>query len=281
MQEASRFLVLVSLVLASETNLIAAPPAARSAVRRTEAWQTHETANFVIWHASNLDGATLGQQLESHRDRLGLQWLGASHQDTWECKCQVVFHSLERTYVQHVGPGSESTAGSSLVDRQSGKISLRRIDVRTDRAGWLGGTICHELTHVILADRFAGDALPRWADEGMAILADTAAKQAAHSENLENSLVARNCFRLVELMQLGDYPAAERWGTFYGQSASLVRFLVDRESPETFVKFVEASNTQSLDAALRECYGISGVAQLEHLWRRHVGSAVATRVATN
>ena len=226
MQDAVRFFVLLGLVLSSVNNLAAAPASARAATAsKAQSWQTFETDNFVIWHASTLDGQMLGQQLESHRDRLAQKWLGESHQDTWATKCQVVFHSHERSYVQHVGQGSEATSGSSLVDRNARKISLRRIDVRTDRAGWLGGTICHELTHVILSDRFDNDTLPRWADEGMAILADTEAKQAAHGESLENALVTRSSFRLVELMQLGDYPAADRWGTFYGQSALLVRYL--------------------------------------------------------
>src|SRR5262249_15477829 len=153
-------------------------------------------------------------------ERLGRKWLG-ERSAVWSPKCQVVFHTHGQSYVRHVGPGSEATSGSSLMDRKAGRVSVRRVDLRTDREGWLGGTLAHELTHVILADRFASDELPRWADEGMAILAENSAKQLRHWQDLEYALVSRGEFRLAEFLQLGEYPPAQRWGAFYGQSASL------------------------------------------------------------
>ena len=46
----------------------------------------------------------------------------------------------------------------------------------------------HELTHLILADRFSPRQVPRWSDEGMAVLADPAEKQRLHLRDLRQAL---------------------------------------------------------------------------------------------
>lgn len=76
-----------------------------------------------------------------------------------------------------VGPGSEHTVGSSLVTVDKAKIASRRIDLLGDQTEFLTAALPHELTHVILRDRLMSTPPPRWADEGMAVLADTEAKQ--------------------------------------------------------------------------------------------------------
>ena len=73
----------------------------------------------------------------------------------------------------------------------------------------------------MVAERFVERQIPRWADEGMAVLADTQGKQDLHHADLRLARANRTTFRLVELMQLENYPDATRQATFYGQSASL------------------------------------------------------------
>ena len=68
-------------------------------------------------------------------------------------------------------------------------------------------------------------------------------------------------------MTLEDYPAAHRWGTFYGQSASVVDYLVNQKSPADFIQFVELALEQGYDVSLRQVYGIAGIAQLEQDWQ--------------
>ncbi len=76
---------------------------------------------------------------------------------------------------------------------------------------------------------------------------------------------------MVELLTLEDYPAAQRWGTFYGQSASIVEFLVAQKSPADFVKFVRLSLERGYDKSLREVYEIDGIADLDRRWTAHTG----------
>lgn len=53
---------------------------------------------------------------------------------------------------------------------------------------------------------------------------------------------------------------------FYGQSVSLVAFLVDSKTPVDFTRFVTVALEHGEEAALQEVYGIAGAEQLERHW---------------
>ena len=188
----------------------------------------------------------------------------------WNPKCQIVVHGRLEGYIKEVGPGGRQTTGSSLIDFDKDAVVLRRIDVRGDRADWFVEALAHELTHVVLADRFAHVAIPHWADEGMAIQADTAKKHQLHGHDLSSAVAGGREFRLAELLTMENYPAPSRMGTFYGQSASLVDFLTTIGSREQLVNFVDLATSRGYDVALREVYTIAGVGAFESQWRRHL-----------
>ncbi len=183
-----------------------------------------------------------------------------------------MLHPNDASYLKEVGAGAVSTVASSLVDQLRGRIRIRRIDVRAVDSDWLAAALPHEMTHVVLADRFVGRTLPRWIDEGAAILADPEEKRLRHKEEMWGALSNRSAFRVVELLTLEDYPAAHRWGTFYGQSASVVEYLVAQKSPADFVRFVDLALEKGYDASLRQVYGIAGIAELEQHWNAHAPS---------
>jgi hypothetical protein len=160
--------------------------------------------------------------------------------------------------------------GSSLVKEVGGRIIARRIDLLEESTDYLSAALPHELTHVILKDRFASKTLPRWADEGMAILADTEAKQKRHDSDLQTALRNQTTFRAAELLLMEDYPSASRFGTFYGQSASLTQFLVARRGAPEFVDFIDCAQKRGFDTAVRECYGFVNLGDLDHQWRESV-----------
>ncbi|MEX2113843.1 MAG: hypothetical protein WD845_11695 [Pirellulales bacterium] len=176
----------------------------------------------------------------------------------------MVIHPTAASYLAEVGSAGRSTVASALVQREAGRIALRRIDVRDTSHGAFG----HELAHVVLADRFTREPLPRWVDEGIAILADSADKQRRHARDFAEALSNRAEFRLVELVAMEDYPPAGRWGAFYGQSASLVSFLVQQAGEQQFLDFVAAALESGYQQGLRETYDMS-IAQLERRWRTH------------
>lgn len=237
---------------------------------RQGTWFVVETANFQVCCNESIEPAThLARHAEMLRAALRLKWLGEESGDAWNPRCQIVLYSNKRRYEAAVGRGSERTVGSSLVKIDNGRITKRRIDLLGGQTEYLSAALPHELTHVVLRDQFVYVPLPRWADEGIAILADPQAKQARHFKDLKESLKRSNTFHAASLLALDEYPRADRIGAFYGQSASLAQYLVTKESPQRFVEFVERASSVGFDEALRQCYGIAGMGELDRLWRGH------------
>lgn len=253
-------------------------PAAAENSPRTEKcccigkWFVCETENFQACSLqSQATARLLAETAETLRGQLEEKWLGDGSPKSWGPKCQIVLHPNLESYVGACGPGSEHTVGSSSIKTEDNHVAGRRIDLLGgDRTDFLTASLPHELTHVILRDRFTSHMMPRWADEGAAILADTDAKQGRHFHDLELALRQHTTFDAARLLSMDDYPRPEQVGVFYGESASLAEFLVSRGRPATFVDFIELASAKGYDAALRQCYSISSVNELEHLWRQQV-----------
>jgi hypothetical protein len=229
--------------------------------------QWHATSrNFAVrnYHASH-DARQVAAHCERWRSKLQKYWI-AGEQDNWTVKCEVVAHSSSGTYLAAVGAGAGQTFGSSLIKFNAEKqVARRLIDFRGDSPYGLAA-MPHEMTHVVIADLLGGRQPPRWADEGMAILADTHDKQMLHERDLTQGLATRSAFRLAELMAIDAYPHPSRIPAFYGQSASVTACLAKRDDPARFVEFLRRSLDDGYDKALRDVYHLDNVAELEQLW---------------
>lgn len=249
----------------------------RCAIRRAP--RMVETQNFRCYGFS--EAAAAGEwanEFERLRRALYRKWLDREPLD-WSPKCEIALHATLGGYLQAVGSGQASTIGATTLKGADGKIVSRRIDIRADRAGWLSGALAHELTHVILADEFAMTELPPWADEGMAVLADPTAKQALHLRDFDESRRRGSNRRLAEFLVEGSFPRPEQIPVFYGQSFSLVKYLAGRKTPAEFVRFLHRARQDGYDAALRDCYGLMGVADLERQWLRSQSASKPPRNA--
>jgi len=245
------------------------PAAEKAQPHSTGSARICDTANFrVESHSLRCDARTVADRCESLRKHLQLKWLGAESSETWSARCIVVVHARRETYQAAIGRGGEQTFGSSIVKFQGDRPSDRRIDLLVDRAGTLSA-LGHELTHMVIADAFPGSQPPAWANEGAAVLADSVAKQQLHKRDLDQSFRSRTFFHCAELMQMADYPSADRVPAFYGQSASLASFLVTIGGSEKFVPFLKQASDHGYDHALQESYGIRGMAELQHRWNGH------------
>src|SRR5262249_61358926 len=111
--------------------------------------------------------------------------------------------------------------------------------------------------------------VPRWCDEGIAVLSEPSEKIEAHRRNLHNFHKDNQLFGLKELMELKDYPPARRIGAFYAQSVVLTEFLTQQKGPRTLTEFVKDGIRQGYDAALQRHYGMT-FTQLEQLWQQQV-----------
>lgn len=261
-----------ALCLAGSGRVIAAPAAAK----RTPSGII-ETVNFrVVGISTRTDAARIGEALEARRRQLCATWLGREL-SAWSPKCHVVVHASAAGYARAVGPQAFATFGASSIDFLAGKVTRRRIDVRADRPGWFAAVVPHELTHLIIADQFPDGGMPHWADEGMAVLADTPLKQSLHQRDFERGRSSGNISKLGRFMSQTSYPSADQVPVYYGQSAALVKFLVERQSPADFVRFLRRGADVGYDAAVADVYGLAGLAELERAWNESLKATRDTR----
>lgn len=208
-------------------------------------------------------------QCEQVRTELRRLWLGVVERVDWQPRCEIILHPTRTHYSQAVGRHSGQTSGSSLIRFEQNRISGRRVDLLVDQTGHLTA-LAHELSHVVLADRFEGSLPPRWLDEGIATMADSIAKRTLHHRDCDHAVRSGTALPLAELLRLEQFATVEEIAAFYGQSLSLIHFLVEQKEPEIIVKFVETAVVRGYDCALQEHYDMESVAELERNWLAYV-----------
>ncbi len=238
------------------------------AVEEDSTSTTFSKSNF--FQVQSFDGGPSSQSVLELCDSLRIElvrvWNGKSGPTTWEPRCEVILHRSREGYSKAVGPGSDSTNGSSFVQLKSGVISNRRIDLIVDQQGALT-SLPHELTHVVLADCFDGRQPPLWLDEGVAMLADTHEKQMLHERDCMDALSFKNALPIGALVRLEQFASSGQVAPFYGQSLSLVRMLAQQKKPETLIEFAKDSMDRGIEVALNRHYQIDGISELEKQWK--------------
>lgn len=200
-------------------------------------------------------------------------WLTTDAEDVWRPRCEIVLHSTRAGYLHAVGRGAGQTSGSSLIRFEQGRMLARRIDLVVDKRGNLPA-LPHELTHVVLADRFAGRQPPRWLDEGIATMADSIEKQMLHRRDCQSALRGGTALRVNDILNLEQFTSSRQVAAFYGQSLSLVYFLTEQNEPQRIIDFAEAAMEQGYDRALKSYYDIEGVGSLERKWRKYASTSI-------
>jgi hypothetical protein len=246
-------------------------PSLKKANRESKPTEASSDHFYVQASAGGPSAESMLKLCESLRNELQQTWGGKEPPQSWQPKCQVVVHATRAEYLKIVGPGGSQTTGSSLIEVESGKVTSRRIDLLLEPQG-IVSALPHELTHVILADRFNGRQPPRWLDEGIAMLADTREKQLLHERDCRDAIASNQAIPLGELLRLSEFTSAAQVPAFYGQSLSLVHMLATKDKPEKLIDFALDAIDQGYDQALQNHYGIEGANKLERQWRRHAAS---------
>lgn len=234
-------------------------------------WLVIETSNFRVYsRLAEPEAVELAGLCESHRTELQGVWLESSKVSAWAPKCGVYLHPSSSDYNRALGHVGDRSVGSTRLNYDHGRPTERRIDLRADAADWSIGALPHELTHVVLGDVFGGISIPRWADEGMAMLAESSAKKRLRMASLKHSTASRVGFSMSSLLAVQGLPEPHLRDPFYGQSAALVSLLVAERGSKHFIEFVRKSQTSGQTDALHEVYGFATSDDLQHLWDRSV-----------
>jgi hypothetical protein len=251
-------------------------PAAPAQAAQSGRWQVHETANFRIMHADAALAERVAETAERTREAQTKRWSGAAPREPWSPKCDVYLYPSARIFSTVTGQ-PEDSPGFSTMGMNAGRITARRVNLRADHPNLVGAILPHEVTHVVLADFFTERQVPRWADEGMAVLAEPPGEQRHRAADLNEPLTSGRVFRMGDLMVM-DYPSAEHWALYYAQSVSLTRFLVERGTPAQFIEFVRGCQRRNHEDELRRVYQIDGYAELQRLWIEYARTTLADNV---
>jgi hypothetical protein len=149
----------------------------------------------------------------------------------------------------------------------SGRNTIALKSRRLARRGGsnLRKTVRHELTHIVLGSNYMMDFLPRWFNEGVAMVE-------------ADEPTFRGDFNLAAAVLLGTFvPLSSLDGEFrtarndiasvcYGQSRSLVNFIIDQHGEPAVMKLLAHTNTDSAADPFRSVLGLSA-AHIYHRWR--------------
>ena len=250
--------------------------AAATTPRANVKWHEIDTAHFRIltWQdlTASSDDLRLETTCEGALTRLSTYWFGRS--EPLDQKCDIVLYPSDESYCRAIGGHAVNTVGSVVIGRNRQRPFFR-IELRASRSDWETAGLPHELTHVLFAQRFAGCKLPAWVNEGTALLADPASKQALHLRDYCRARANGAALPLTELMSLSDYPNHREWPVFYGQSLSLIKCLVERKSPQALVEFIDKSLERGYATGLREVYNINGMDELQQILSQYVAQSDA------
>jgi hypothetical protein len=242
-----------------------APVAVRHQDRGSDGWARAESTNFRLMHNHPRPFAEqIVRSAEQARTAAVTKWGGASRGD-WKPVCEMYLYASAADYAKATGKPADSP-GHATYKAQNGSIVGRRLDLRADDPNLVACVVPHETTHLVLGDLFAGSPLPRWADEGMAVLSEPQSRLDRFARTLNSN---RRQGRLVPLDRLfgkDDYPEAALITVFYVESVSVVDFLVTEKGPQEFVQFVHDVAKTGLEAALQKHYDCRGVAMLQERW---------------
>ncbi len=253
------------------------PAGAQSSSGPGSAWQTHETANFRIFHRDARLAESAGNIAEAVRLAQAKRLGSPAAAKLWAPACEIYLYPDGKALAAATQQ-PENSLGFSTMSVTGAQVVARRVNLRADHPQLLAAILPHEVTHVVLADIFTVKQIPRWADEGLAVLAEPRSEQQLRWAELGEPLETGRLFELSKLMGM-DYPDPKDWSLYYAQSVSLTRFLVEQDSPERFIRFVLDCHEKGTEAALQDSYQIKGFADLQARWAAYARQQVATLTA--
>jgi hypothetical protein len=231
-------------------------------------WRVAETANFRLLHQHSRTLAEAVLRTAEHARTAQLRkWFDESGKN-WEPKCRIFLYSSGEAYGEATGAPVTPGGGHTDIRAEEGRVLSRCIHVHGTRTFLLKGVVPHEVTHAVLAGRLSSGRVPRWADEGMAILAEAQPHIDIHLRYLPRWRADDALYSMRTLVEMRDYPEPHALGVFYAQSVSLVDFLTRQKGAERFAAFVRDGECDGYAASLRKHYGWS-FAELDRHWRRH------------
>jgi hypothetical protein len=170
------------------------------------------------------------------------------------------------TFAPAGAPYPEYAAGVAY--SEIGLVLLTLVPVHPNSNHDLGEIFRHELAHVALEDAVGKNRVPRWFNEGFAVLASGETSLV----RLQTLWTATLADKLLTLQQMDrSFPRDETDASIaYAQAVDIVRYLVRQQDYHRFRGLIaRMRDDQPLDAAILDSYGID-LPTLEYEWKKDV-----------
>jgi len=257
-----------SLANRNQPLVSARPPVANVVVEHRNThlhgeWKEACTDHFRVFHKDSRELAgKVAETAERTCATTFQKWFGeACYQ--WRPRCDVYLHATAADYALATGV-PDTVPGHSTFRFDGGRLVGRRIDLHCDVPSMVSAVLPHEVTHAVLHGMFAEQSLPRWANEGVAALAEPPEQIHSHLQQVERFRQAGMLFALQTLMESKTYPR-RGVAVYYAQSVSLVDLLTASRGPKTFIRFLRDADAVGYEIALLHHYRWT-FADLERQW---------------
>ena len=169
-------------------------------------WEVIDTPSFrVRFKGAREVAEAVAQAAEAQRKSICERWSGPPA-GAWQPRCEVVLHPSAECYARMTGKPAQAT-GHAVVRLDGGRVAERRVELRADDPGAVVNALPRELTHVVLADLFPHSPPPRWAEEGMAVLAGSPEEVGRYARTLPRCARDGELLPIAALLELKDFPA--------------------------------------------------------------------------
>ncbi len=210
------------------------------------------TPNFIVDGVPARTARLIAGAAEQHRKQLALAWIGRELPN-WPTPCPI------KVRIDQSGKASNSATVFTFND---GKVE-QSMTLEGSLEHILSDSLPHEVTHTVLASHFRKP-MPRWADEGIAILSESPEEQQRYERRLVEAIANAKMIKLSKLFSMNEYPKDVL--VFHAQSASIVRYLVQKKDRPTVLAFIKDGIEKDWNRAVRAHYGFAGVDALEEEW---------------
>jgi hypothetical protein len=167
---------------------------------------------------------------------------------------------------------SKTEKSGLTLARDNAAQRFHNIFLRSTPESAAGTLLQHEIAHTVLATAYP-HRLPPWADEGIASRYDSDELHAVRAKEIQAWVRAGQFPRLADLLVAADIQSFD--GQRYAAAESLVNYLLTLGDRRTLLRFADEGQRSGWDAALRACYQIDGVGQLQRDWQAWVAETSA------
>ncbi len=220
----------------------------------------YPTTNFVVEAQTPQIAQQVAQMAEVYRREKAIEWLGYE-MPPWPKKLPI------RVHVTMSSPGG---ATSFAFDR--GQVLDQHMHIEGPLDRLLASVLPHEVTHTVFAYYFRHP-VPRWADEGGAVLSEDDLERTRHDQLVRQILnTPGRKIPLRRLFTLRDYPHDVM--VLYAEGFSVSNYLVEKSNRQRFLAFIgqgmAGNDPRSWDYAVRSYYQYNSVEELEEAWLAHL-----------